>query len=358
MGASTTVTGIVLAGWGIVTIGTAPFGGLLTDRLGRRPLILWGLAGYSACALAIFLASSVWVLLVLVPVWAHCFSAMRPAMRAYVVDVVDPSLRIEAFGIDRLVANASFALGPPLGALVLTVASLRDIFLIPFVTELCFLAIAFLLLPESRTAGDPDEEPPRLVEALRDSKLLLLTAGTALAWFLFALYDEVFGVFLHDERGIAVSTWGLLFTINPVLVTLGQYPVVRWARGRSARLMLSLGAILNGIAVFLVLPFDALWVLVVSIVLLTLGEMLLTPVASALAGTLAPERLRGSYQSFLDCGYGAASVPAVSLGLVLVGSGHFGWMLAAAPAIAIAAVACFSALPAKEADALPVVEAT
>jgi MFS family permease len=358
MGASTTVTGIVLAGWGIVTIGTAPFGGLLADRLGRRPLILWGLAGSSACALAFFLASSVWVLLVLVPVWALCFSAMRPAMRAYVVDVIDPSLRIEAFGIDRLVANASFALGPPLGALVLTVASLRDIFLIPFVTELCFLAIAFLMLPESRTPGGADEEPPRLIEALRDSKLLLLTAGTALAWFLFALYDEVFGVFLHNERGIAISTWGLLFTINPVLVTLGQYPVVRWARGRSARLMLSLGAILNGIAVFLVLPFDAIWVLVVSIVLLTLGEMLLTPVASALAGTLAPERLRGSYQSFLDCGYGAASVPAVSLGLVLVGSGHFGWMLAAAPAIAFAAVACFSALPAKEADALPVVEAT
>ena len=358
IGASTTVTGIVLAGWGIVTIGTAPFGGLLADRLGRRPLILWGLAGSSACALAFFLASSVWVLLVLVPVWALCFSAMRPAMRAYVVDVIDPSLRIEAFGIDRLVANASFALGPPLGALVLTVASLRDIFLIPFVTELCFLAIAFLMLPESRTPGGADEEPPRLVEALRDRMLLLLTAGTALAWFLFALYDEVFGVFLHDERGIAISTWGLLFTINPVLVTLGQYPVVRWARGRSARLMLSLGAILNGIAVFLVLPFDAIWVLVVSIVLLTLGEMLLTPVASALAGSLPPERLRGSYQSFLDSGYGAASVPAVSLGLVLVGSGHFGWMLAAAPVIAFAAVACFSALPAKEADALPVVEAT
>jgi MFS family permease len=54
MGASTTVTGIVLAGWGIVTIATAPFGGLLSDRLGRRPLC--GLVGSSLCALAYFLA--------------------------------------------------------------------------------------------------------------------------------------------------------------------------------------------------------------------------------------------------------------------------------------------------------------
>jgi hypothetical protein len=50
-------------------------------------------------------------------------------------------------------------------------------------------------------------------------------------------------------------------------------------------------------------------------------------------------------------------VPAVSLGLFLVGTGDFGWMLAAAPAIALAAVACFSALPGRGIDVRPVVEA-
>jgi predicted MFS family arabinose efflux permease len=247
--------------------------------------------------------------------------------------------------------------GPPLGVLVLTVASLRAIFLLPFLTELAFLAIALWWLPESRQAGGAGAEPPRLAEAPRDRRLLRLTLGSALAWFLFALYDEVFGVFLPDERGIAIATWGLLFTINPVLVTLGQYPVVRWATGRSPRMLLSAGALLNGVAVFLVLPFTSIGVLVVSIVLLTLGEMLLTPVSSALAGELAPERLRGSYQSFLDGGYGAASVPAVSLGLFLVGGGDFGWMLAAAPGIALAAVACFAGLPGKGTNVRPVVEA-
>jgi MFS family permease len=348
----------VLAGWGVVAVATAPFGGLLSDRLGRRPLILWGLAGSSACALAFFLASSVWVLLLLVPVWSLFFSAMRPAMRAYVVDVIDPALQLEAFGIERLIANASFALGPPLGALIVSVGSLRDIFFIPFVTELSFLAIALLWLPESRPAGRSGERPPRLAEALHDNRLLLLTLGSALAWFLFALYDEVFGVFLHDERGVAISTWGLLFTINPVLVTLTQYPVVRWASGRSPRRLLSAGALLNGVAVFLILPFTSIGVLVVSIVLLTLGEMLLTPVSTALAGELAPERLRASYQSFLDCGYGAASVPAVSLGLFLVGHGDFEWILAAAPGIALLAVACFAGLPRKGTEVRPVVEAT
>ena len=134
IGASTTATGLVLAAWGLVGLLTAPFGGLLSDRLGRRPLILGGLAGSGFCAFAFFLASSVWVLLLLVPLWGLCFSMMRPAMRAYVVDVVDPELRVEAFGIDRLVANAAFALGPPLGALVITLASLRDTFLVTAVT--------------------------------------------------------------------------------------------------------------------------------------------------------------------------------------------------------------------------------
>ena len=157
--------------------------------------------GSVVCGFAFFLASNVWVLLLLVPLWALSFAMMRPAMRAYIVDVVDPELRVEAFGIDRLVANAAFALGPPLGALVITLASLRDTFLVTAVTELCFLAIAFFWLPESRPAAPAAAEPPRLSEALHDRRLLMLALGTALAWFLFSLYDEVFGVFLHQERG-------------------------------------------------------------------------------------------------------------------------------------------------------------
>lgn len=347
----------MLAAWGLVGLATAPFGGLLSDRLGRRPLILGGLAGSALCAFAFFLASSVWVLLLLVPLWGLCFSAMRPAMRAYVVDVIEPELRVEAFGIDRLVANAAFALGPPLGALVITVSSLRDTFLVTAVTEVCFLLIAFRWLPETRSADAVSEEPPRLREALGDRLLLVLALGTAFAWFLFAVYDECFGVFLHQDRGLAISTWGLLFTINPVLVVMTQYPVARWASGRPARWVLSAGALVSGLAVFLVLPFTGIAVVVVSIVLLTAGEVLLAPVSSALAGALAPGRLRASYQAVLDCGYSAASMPAVALGLFLVGRGDFGWLLGAAPFIALAAVACFSALPGKEPDVKPVVEA-
>jgi MFS family permease len=108
----------------------------------------------------------------------------------------------------------------------------------------------------------------------------------------------------------------------------------------------------------LVLPFAGIGVLIVSIVLLSAGEMLLAPVSSSLAGALAPERLRGAYQAVLDCGYSAASMPAVSLGLFLVGRGDFGWLLASAPAIVLAGVACFLALPGKGADVRPVVEAT
>ena len=357
IGASNAATGAVLASWGLVNVVTAPLGGVLSDRLGRRPLILGGLTGSVVCAFAFFAASSVWVLLLLVPLWGLCFSMMRPAMRAYIVDVVSPELRVEAFGIDRLVSNAAFALGPPLGALVITLASLRDIFLVTAVTELGFLAIAFFLLPESRSASGAAEEPPRLREALHDRRLLTLALGTALAWFLFSLYDEVFGVFLHEDRGLAISTWGLLFTINPVLVVLTQYPVARWATNRSARFVLSLGALLNGLAVFLLLPLTGIGVIVVSIVLLTAGEILLAPVSSALAGALSPEHLRGAYQSVLDCGYGAASMPAVALGLFLVGSGDFEWLLGAAPLIAAAAVACFSALPGKRTGVRPVVEA-
>ena len=105
IGASNAATGAVLASWGLVNVITAPLGGVLSDRGGRRPLILGGLTGSVVCAFAFYAASSVWVLLLLVPLWGLCFSMMRPAMRAYIVDVVSPELQVEAFGIDRLVST-------------------------------------------------------------------------------------------------------------------------------------------------------------------------------------------------------------------------------------------------------------
>lgn len=315
-------TGVTMLVWALVSLAGQPLGGVLADRIGRRPVMIAGLAGAGLSAGAFAFVTGFGSVIAVTIAWATFNSIFEPAAGAYVTDVIEPGLRTEAFGLWRVMANAGFAVGPPLGALVIWLSSLRTTFLFAGVAILGFLVIAFRGLPETRPEPGRGEPPARFREALRDRLLVLLAVGTATATFTFAFFEEALPVFLRDERGLAVITWGLILGINPILVTIFQYPISRWAGRRSSRGVLALGALLQGGALTLVLPFTSITALVVAVVILAVGEMLIAPVGAAVAAELAPERLRGSYQGVINVAWEGAWGPAALLGLWLVGRGQ------------------------------------
>ena len=89
-------------------------------------------------------------------------------------------------------------------------------------------------------------------------------------------------------------------------------------------------------------------VVALAVAILTFGEMLFEPVASALAADLAPERLRGTYQSVLNLSLEVAWGPASIVGLWLIGRGQGEIVLAAALPVAAVAAFLFLLLPGGE----------
>jgi dipeptide/tripeptide permease len=85
--------------------------------------------------------------------------------------------------------------------------------------------------------------------------------------------------------------------------------------------------------------------LVAAIGVLTLGEMIMAPVASATAARLAPPHLRGSYEGVTAVALAASYAPGTFIGLWLVGAGHGELMLVLALPLALAAALCFARLP-------------
>ena len=344
--ASATEAGALLAIWAVVGLVGQPLGGLLADRIGRRPVIIGGLAVSAIASLAFAFASSIWAVAVLVLVWGAGFAVFEPAAGALVADVSRPDLRTEAYGIWRVVNNAGFTLGPPVAALVIWLSSLRGTFVVAGATVLGFLLIAWRALPETRPVRRHDERPARFGEALRDRLLVVLILGSAMAALVYGIFESALPVFLHDDRGISIATWGLVFGINPLLVTVFQYPISRWAARQSSRFVLALGAALLGASLAFIWPFASMPALVVGIILVTIGEMLVFPVATAVAAELAPERLRGSYQGALNLAFEGAWGPAALGGLWLVGSGHGELLLALSLPLGALGAALFLALPA------------
>jgi MFS family permease len=346
VGITATQTGVMMLAWTTVSLAGQPLGGVLADRIGRRPIMIGGLAGAGVSAAGFAFVTSFWQVILMTIAWGTFNSIFEPAAGAYVADVVEPGLRTEAYGLWHVMANAGFAVGPPVGALVIWLTSMRTTYLLAGLAILGYLVIAFRSLPESRPEGVAAEEPARFREALRDRLLLILAIGTATATFSYAFFEEALPVFLHEERGLAVVTWGLILGINPILVTLFQYPISRWAARRSSRSVLAGGAVLQGTALAILLPFTSIGALLVAVIVLTAGEMLIAPVSSAVSAELAPERLRGSYQGVINLAWEGAWGPTALVGLWLVGRGDGEIFLALALPVGIFAALLFFLLPA------------
>ena len=345
IGLSTAAAGGLLALWSVIGVAGQPLGGVLADRIGRRPVIIGGIAASAVGSIAFGLVSSLWAVALLIVIWGIGNAVFEPAAGALVADVAPEELRTEAFGLWRVVNNAGFTVGPPLTALVVWLASLRLSFVVAGATLLAYFMLALRLLPETRPIARAGEPPARFREALRDRLLLLVIAGSAATALVYGIFESALPVFLHDERGMDIAAWGLIFGINPLLVVVFQYPLSRWAGGRSSRAVLAGGSLVLGVSLALLWPFASVAAVVVAVVVFTLGEMLTFPVATAVAADLAPERLRGSYQGALNLAYEGAWGPAALAGLWLVGTGHGELLMALSLPVGVIAAALYLGLP-------------
>jgi MFS family permease len=344
LGASGAQAGALLAIAGGVGVIGAPIGGILTDRIGRRPTLLFSLAAIGAGFITYASLSNLLAIAIVSPFWGIMSDIESPAVSAAIADVVEPDLRAEAFGLRQQAANIAFALGPPLGALMLLAFPLRSVFVVAGVASLVGFVLIWIRFPETR----PDRgqgSPPRFRLALRDRRLLALALGSGVSVCIYSVFDAALGPFLHQERGFAISTWGLIFTLNPVLIGVAQYPVARWAGRQSPRAMLGLGILVQGAALAALWPLGGIAAVIGAVVVLTFGEMLLAPLGSALAVTLAPAELRGSYTGVLDISFASFWAPGVFGGLWLVGSGHGEILLALCLPLAVLGALCFLPLP-------------
>jgi len=344
IGAGKAESGAVLALWSVALIATGLVGGVLADRFGRRPVMLGGLVGSAGCFVAFGLVSSLWAAAILAVLLGVFGSLFFPAAAAYVADVVPPELRTEGYGLYRVFQSGGIALGPPLGALLIWLVSLRAAFVAAGVVTLLAVVLQWGL-PESLPAGEEAEGRGRLRSALRDRSLLSLVLGGLVIGIAFGVYESVLPVFLHEERGMAIATWGLVYGISPLLVALFQYPIARWAGGQSSRGVLAVGAVLHGAGLALLWPFAGIGVLVAAVIVFTLGQMLTVPVQRTMAATLAPVDQRGTYQGAVTLTWEAGFGPGSFVGLWLIGLGYGEALLAAMLPLSLLGGLFFLSLP-------------
>ncbi len=297
---------------GAVFAGASGFlGGYLSDRIGRRRVILVGEAAMAVYPLVLLaLSGSMWAALVALSLAGVFGSLGGSVAQAMVADLVPPERHEAAYSSVRVAANLGVVVGPPLGGLVLVLGSWSALF--PTIAILSALAwlVAWRYLPH-RGEFSPEGPPERgsVATILADRAFLLFLGSAVFAWLVYVAYEVVLPVSLVDGFGYEPAAWGFLVWINPLLVTLFQVRLTRATAGVPSAPKLVVALLVMGLPYLLLVASHSVLAVVTVVVVFVIGEMLWVPTSQAVVAELAPQDLRGAYMGAFG------SAPAIGFAL-------------------------------------------
>ncbi|WP_373047810.1 MFS transporter [Vulgatibacter sp.] len=325
-GASGATFGLVYLLSGICSAVGQAVAGELTDRVGRRKVMVGGLLfrmlTMAALGFAVLAEGPVLLVGGLVVLAGFLRAIFEPPASAAVTELAPPQARVAAFGLQRMGVNLGWAVGPALGGLLAAQSYGALFFVAAPATLLAILAV--LPIPDGGGSAARSAEPftPRAIAAaLRENRPFALYLGLVLvASILTVQIFSTLSVYASTELGLTEADVGLLYTVNGVLVVLFQVPAVQLVGLFGMRRTLVLGAALYAAAYLLFGAAAGFVGLALGMAVLTLGEVIFAPALSDLAATLGdPKRMGRAFGLF-----GLTQSLGLSLGPLLGGVAYDG----------------------------------
>ncbi len=274
-------------------------GGALTDRFGRKGIIIFSLIATSFSTLFMGFVNEFQFFLIVAFISGIFTDVGGPAYEAVFMDMLPEEKRASGFGIRRVAFNLAVVLGPVIGGFI-AARSYLALFIIDAVVSGIVALMVFLLIPETKPMLAEGQESTLqtfkgYLQVVRDGKFMAFTFVCLLTWLVYMNMNTTLGVFLRDQHGLPESGYGWIISINAAMVVLFQFPITRRIEKKPPMLMMALGAFFIAVGLFLYGFVSTFWLFAVAIAILTVGEMVTVPIANAVVANFSPEEMRGRY---------------------------------------------------------------
>jgi len=295
-GASPFVIGTLLASYAVMQFALAPVWGRISDRVGRRPVILVALAGSAIAALVLGFAGALWVIF-LARIFHGAAGASYSVAQAYIADVTSGADRARGMGLIGAAFGLGFIAGPAIGALA-SVVDQRLPFLVAAALAAVNFGIAWFALPESLSADRRGRGSSRLA-LLRRS---LVARGLApLVWMSFVAtlafvgMEATFALFAERrlEFGPAGVAWAFAYIGLISAVSQGLL-VGKLVSSLGERTVLMIGLVTTAVGLGALSVATNVPLLLVALLPLSLGAGLVFATTPALISMAVGESDQGA----------------------------------------------------------------
>lgn len=285
--------------------------GPIIDKVGRKWIMVVSLIMNGLAYLLMGQAFSLLHFAILMSITGAFNPLYRIGADAMMADLVPAEKRIDAYSLLRTSNNIGVALGPAIGGFIAAISytysfSMAALGLVTYGLLITFFANE--TLPQRDPRQKPEQERFGGYDRIfRDIPFMHLILAFTLTMVSASMLWVLLGVYAYKNYGVTESLYGWIPTTNALMVVFLQLLVTRYTRQRPAWLVLALGAALYALGVGSVGLGTSFWAFWVSIIIFTLGELVVSPTATTLAANLAPADMRGRYMSLYGLTWGAAA---------------------------------------------------
>ncbi len=307
-------------------------GGLLADRLGRRPTMLIGLVGTAVAQGLLYAAPGVLTMALAAVLLSGAGTMVGPAAGALMTDAVTSERRRAAFSLFHWAVNIGTAVAGMLGGF-LAVHGYGLLFAVDAATSLSFAVIVVALLPGGRGgSGGAVTGGSGYGVVFRDPLMRVLLPLFGIALMIYSFTEVCLPLAIRDH-GLSATTLGVMATLNAVLVVVLQ-PVATNVLARFPQIPVYVGAsVLVATGIALTGVAHDVWTYGATVVLWSAGEATVGGIPGGIIAGLAPDHARGRYQGSFQWAWGVARFAALAIGTAAyagLGPGVVWWFSAVA----------------------------
>src|ERR1041385_8600980 len=256
-------------------------GGALTDKFGRRRLILFGLVFSALSSLTFGRAWDIKTLYFIIVVVGLLSRIANPAYDAMLADILPEPKRQEGFAITRVAFNFAWIFGTALGGLIAS-RSFLALFVIDAILSTAIALFLYFYLPETQPGLHHEEKKSEpffktivgYKIVLRDLAYMVFTLVGIISLLVYQQEYSSLSVYLRDIHHISSEDYGVMLAIAGLEVVLFQFWISRTARNYSPFMIMAFGTLFF-VAGFTMIGFvHGVLLFMFCITLITIGEMI------------------------------------------------------------------------------------
>lgn len=244
----------------------------------------------------------------------------RPAMFVALNAYSKPENKTRSITLIRLAINLGFSAGPALGGLIITTMSYGALFWIDGFS--CMLAGVLLLkvLHPKKSKTLDTEISLNPLSAYTDKSFIIFLLAMVIFGIVFLQFISTIPYFYKEGVGLTEFEIGLLMAMNGLLIFIFEMPLIKWFENQSFSKigLMIFGLILISISFLFLIINPWLGFIIISMILLTFGEMIVFPFSNAFALNRAKRGLKGEYMALYSIAFSVAHIFAHNVGFHLI----------------------------------------